>query len=130
MKKARLVAVVDDEQSVLKALNRLLRSHGIDVVTFAGGQELLDAMTTFEPECIVLDLHMPGTNGFDVLETLAQAKTKPPIVVITGHDTPEARARTLSWGAFAYLPKPVDERLLLGTIAAAIAGHEAGSAAA
>jgi CheY-like chemotaxis protein len=124
MRTARPIAVVDDEDSVRRALERLLRANGMDVVTFPGGDELLEAMQTLTPQCIVLDLHMPKMSGFEVLEAVMRSPTKPPVVVITGHDSPEARDRALASRAAAYLTKPIDEQLLLGEIAAAVAAHK------
>lgn len=119
----RTIAVVDDEDSVRRALERVLRASGMQVVTFAGGTDLLHALQSFHPQCIVLDLHMPKLSGFEVLESLRQVPGSPPVVVVTGHDSPEARARVLASGASAYLTKPVDEELLLSEIATALAGR-------
>jgi FixJ family two-component response regulator len=121
MEKRRTIAVVDDEDSVRKALERLLRAGGLHVVTFPGGTELLHALPALSPQCIVLDLHMPKLSGFEVLEILMQSANRPPVVVVTGHDSPEARARALACGASAYLSKPIDDDLLLNKIASAIA---------
>ena len=120
-----LVAVVDDEASVRVALQRLIRSAGLDVKTFPSGTEVLEFMRTRQPDCIVLDLHMPGENGFEIQSRLAHSGMRVPVVVITGHDTPESSARALAGGAAAYLLKPVDDRILLDAIAAAI-GSAAG----
>ena len=120
-----LIAVVDDEHSVCAALERLIRSAGMDVETYPSGAEFLHAVQDHLPDCIVLDLHMPKVNGYEVQSRLARLGSRVPIVVITGHDTPEGRARALANGATAYLLKPVDDRLLLDTIAAAIAGEAA-----
>jgi len=117
------IAVVDDEEPVRKALQRLLRSAGMGVETFPSGAEFLDALPTREPDCLVLDLHMPGVNGFEVQSRLAQSGSRLPVVVITGHDTQESQARALAGGAAAYLSKPFDDRVLLDAIAAAIAQH-------
>jgi len=114
------IAVVDDEEPVRKALQRLLRSSGMDVETFPSGREFLDALTTRIPDCLLLDLHMPGVNGFEVQAQLKALGVRLPVVVITGHDTPEAHARVSAGGASAYLLKPIDERTLLDAIAAAI----------
>ncbi len=111
---------MDDEQSVRKAIQRLLRSAGMDVQSYASGADFLEAMKSDPPECVVLDLHMPGVNGFDVQERLAETGTRLPMVVITGHDTPEGRTRALAGGAHVYLIKPVDDRVLLDGISAAI----------
>lgn len=115
-----LIAVVDDEESVRKALQRLIRSAGFAVETFPSGAEFLQSVQTHEPACVVLDLHMPQVNGFEVQDELARAGARVPVVIITGHDTPEARARAIGQGAKAYLRKPVDDMVLLDAINAAI----------
>jgi len=117
------IAVVDDEECVRKALERRLRSAGMAVETFPSGTEFMAALLTRRPDCVVLDLHMPRLSGFDVQAQLAQLDRWPPVVVITGHDTPESRARALAGGVAAYLLKPVDERILLDAIAAAVSGQ-------
>ena len=73
MRKERpLVAVVDDEESVGKALNRLLRSAALNVETFASGAEFLKSLEDQTPDCVVLDLQMPHMDGFEVQTQLAQ----------------------------------------------------------
>ena len=122
MTKARpLIAVVDDEQSVCVALQRLVRSADMDVETYSSGEEFLQAVQTQQFDCVLLDLHMPKVNGYEVLSRLTQFSTRFPALAITGHDTPEARGRALSAGAAAYLLKPVDGRTLLDAIATAVA---------
>ncbi len=116
-----LIAVVDDEGSVRRALGRLLRSAGLDAETFPSGDEFLETLPDHRPDCIVLDLHMPKVDGFQVQARLARADFRIPVIAITGHDTPESEARALKGGAVAYLRKPVDAETLLGTIAEAIA---------
>jgi len=118
-----IIAVVDDEESVRRALERVLRASGMQVVTYPGGREFLQSLQTSCPNCLVLDLHMPQLSGFEVLEILVQTPHRLPVVVVTGHDSPEARARALGWGASAYLTKPIDDNLLLGEIAGALAEH-------
>jgi FixJ family two-component response regulator len=117
------IAVVDDEVEVLKALNRLLRSAGMDVTTFATGAVFLASLDTRKYDCLVLDLHMPELNGFDVQARLVELGSGPPVIVITGHDTPEACARARAGGAAAYLLKPVDEHTLLNAIDYVTSAH-------
>jgi FixJ family two-component response regulator len=117
--KTSRVAVVDDDPFVLRGLRRLLRSAGFDVDTYASGADFMDAVAAAGPDCVVLDLHMPGTTGFDVQACLAQRGLATPVIVITGDDTPEAQSKALRLGATAYLGKPVDEAALLAAIAAA-----------
>ena len=123
MQDGTLIAVVDDEESVRKALQRLIRSAGFEVETFPSGAEFLTSLQHHEPACLVLDLHMPGVNGFDVQDELNQARVHLPVVVITGHDTPSARVRAMNQGAAAYLCKPVDESLLMQAINVALANR-------
>jgi FixJ family two-component response regulator len=104
-------------------LERLIRSAGMDVETYPSGEEFLHSVQDHLPDCVVLDLHMPKVNGYEVQSRLARLGNRVPIVVITGHDTPEGRARALANGAAAYLLKPVDDRMLLDTIDAAVAGE-------
>jgi len=114
------VAVVDDEETVRKALRRLLRASGLQAEGYASGQEFLAAAALRQPDCVVLDLHMTGMSGLQLLRRLQAAAQRPPVVVITAHDEPETRAQCLAAGAAAYLRKPLDERLLLNAISAAL----------
>jgi two-component system response regulator FixJ len=118
------IAVVDDDPFVLRGLRRLLRSAGFDVDTYASGAAFLNAGSDDEPDCVVLDLHMPQTTGFEVQAQLVKRGRGTPVIVITGDDTPEAQSRALRLGAKGYFGKPVDETTLLAAIAAAISDHE------
>jgi FixJ family two-component response regulator len=119
------VAVVDDDASVRKALQRLLRASDLDADAFGSGQEFLDSLPAAVPDCLVLDLQMPGMNGLALQRELAQAGTRLPTVIITGHDEPGMEARCLAAGAGAYLRKPLDERTLLAAIEDAIQASRA-----
>lgn len=119
-KTRRLVAVVDDEEPVRKALERLLRSAGLDVETFNSGARFLESVAEHTPSCVVLDLHMPRVTGFDVQARLAVTHGSLPVVIITAHDSQEAHDRAIEGGAKAYLRKPVDGQALLDAIASAI----------
>ena len=116
-----LLAVVDDDADVRIALTRLLASAGFSVEAFASGADFLRSLEHHDPDCAVLDLHMPDMSGFDVQGALAGHSTVP-VVVITGQDTPESRTRALGLGAKAYLCKPVDDEALLAAIAVAVDG--------
>src|SRR5262245_24740453 len=115
-----LIAVVDDEECVRKALGRLIRAGGFSVQTYASGSDFLLSIEQQRPHCVVLDLHMPHTSGFDVQEALMRTDARLPVVIITGDDSPEGRVRAIGRGAKAYLRKPVDDHVLLDAIAAAI----------
>jgi len=113
-----LIAVVDDEESVRKALGRLISAAGFDVQVFSSGADFL--CSTQPPQCVVLDVRMPNMDGFEVQRALMQADPPMPIIVITGDDSAECRTRALEQGAKAYLRKPVDDALLLAAIESAL----------
>jgi len=121
-----VVAVVDDDADVLRALQRLLRSEGFNVLVYGSGGEFLKSVDENTPDCLVLDLHMPEMTGFDVLDALRalpKGSAPPPVVVLTGHDTPVGRALALAGGANAYLCKPADADVLIRAINDAMSGR-------
>jgi len=112
----RLVFLVDDDESVRKALRRLLVASGFQVRVFADGVEFLDAVAAQRPDCLVIDLHMPGLTGLDVLRQLMHVKPRVPAIVITAHDEPDTHDQCTLAGAQAYLCKPLDAKVLLDAI--------------
>ncbi len=118
--KPPIVAVVDDEDSVRRALYRLLRTAGFDVLVYASGRDLLRQATGIPPDCVVLDLNLGDHSGFDLLLALPAALLLIPVVVLTGNHTSMNRARALSMGAHAYLTKPIEDELLIDAIVSAI----------
>ena len=112
----RLVFLVDDDESVRKALRRVLAASGFQVKVFGDGVDFLDAVAAQRPDCLVIDLHMPGLTGLDVLRQLMHLDPRVPAIIITAHDEPDTRDQCISAGAQAYLSKPLDAELLVNTI--------------
>jgi FixJ family two-component response regulator len=111
-----LIAVVDDEESVRRALARMLSTSDFDTEVFASGREFLDALRTRSPDCAILDYQMPGMNARDVQRQLALSQKRLPIIVITAHDQPTLREQCLADGAVAYIAKPLQRERLVGLI--------------
>lgn len=116
MTKTGTVYVIDDDLSVRRAMERLIRSTGYRVIACASAAEFLALHEIARPACLVVDVRMPGQTGFDLQDALAAAGRDEPIVFITGHGDQAMAARALAAGAIAFFAKPVDERLLLEAI--------------
>lgn len=110
------VAVIDDEESVRRAVTRLLRMDGLAVRDFATGAAFLTALQGSRPACVILDLHMPDLSGFDVQARLAQDAPGIPVIIITGLDSPETRRRAMAAEPSAYLLKPMHAGALLDAV--------------
>lgn len=116
-----LIAIVDDEADVLQALERLLRSAGHQPRTYPCADEFLRSLESHRPDCVLLDLHMPGLSGFDVQARLAHWRPPIPVVVLTGSHSEAAGDRAMQGGAFAILHKPADGDALISTLERAAA---------
>lgn len=115
-----LIAVVDDEASVRKALGRLLRAAGFESRAFASGREFLDACRIEPPDCAVLDMHMPGMSGLEVLRRMNDSALFLPMVLITADDESGRCQRVLDEGAVAWLRKPIDGPQLIQRVEHAV----------
>ncbi len=104
-----------------KALRRLLTCRGFRVQEFERAEDFLAASGAHLPDCLLLDLQMPGLNGFLLLEVLAARKVRLPVVVITAHDEPGTEEQVRALGAYAYLKKPIDRETLFSVLASALA---------
>jgi RNA polymerase sigma factor (sigma-70 family) len=115
-----LVYVVDDDPSVLRSLERLLRSEGYDLETFTSAQEFLDFQHPDTPSCLILDVKMPGLSGLELQERLTDKGISLPIIFITGHGTVPASVKAMKAGAVDFLLKPFSPTDLLETVAKAL----------
>ena len=114
-----LIAIVDDDESVCRAMKRLVRSLGMEANAFASGREFIDLIETmpaFQPDCVVLDVQMPGMNGLEVQERLASSGNRLPVIFITAHDEAGVRDRALARGAVAFLRKPFNDESFITTL--------------
>ena len=117
------VYVVDDDPSVRKALERLLRSAGYYAETFASASECLDFNHPDAPGCLVLDIKMPKLSGLELQDRLAEKGISFPIIFITGHGTVPASVRAFKAGAMDFLQKPFGDKELLDAVSRGIEKH-------
>ncbi len=120
MKTPPQVYVIDDDVSVRKSLERLLRISGYQVEAYSSAEEFLKTCQMAQHGCIVLDLRMPGLSGEGLQDRLLTMKEALPIIVITGHGSVLVRAGMMKKGAVAFLAKPFDDQELLDAIEAAL----------
>ncbi len=115
------VILVDDDASVRKALQRLIRAAGYEVQPFADAASYLARPAPPPPACIVLDIRMPSMTGFDLQTAIAGTSRSLPVVFITGHGDEDVRTQALEAGAVDVLFKPIDEDALVAAIEKALA---------
>jgi FixJ family two-component response regulator len=114
-----LIAIVDDDEFVCRAIKRLLFQHGMDSSIFSSGRtfvDLLDTNPTFVPDCVILDVRMPDLNGLEVQKLLASKRSGIPVIFITAEENPHQIAQALVAGAEAVFPKPFDGDLVISTL--------------
>lgn len=119
-----LVAVVDDDPSLRRAVRNLLASVGLRVEAFPSAEGFLESQVRQAAGCLVLDLSMPEMTGFELLEQLRAAGSKLPVIVLTAHSDEEVRRRSFAAGASAFLAKPFQADALVQTVAEYL-GHGA-----
>jgi FixJ family two-component response regulator len=115
-----VVYVVDDDASMRRSLETLLRSVGHEVRLFSSAQEFMQAARPDAPGCLLLDVRMPGMSGLTFQQELAKAGVGLPVIFITGHGDVPMTVRAMKAGAVEFLTKPFDDQVLLDAIHAAI----------
>jgi FixJ family two-component response regulator len=116
----KLVAVVDDDESVRESLPDHLRSFGLEVRSFSSAEAVLEADGLAGVGCLVLDVAMPGMSGLELQQVLARRRCGIPIVFITAQSVETVRPRVLDRGAVACLFKPFSETDILAAVNAAL----------
>jgi two-component system response regulator MprA len=123
-----LVLVADDDRAVREALERALQLNGFDVALAADGNEALSATADRTPDCLVLDVMMPGYDGLDVTRRLRREGNRVPILLLTARDAVGERVEGLDAGADDYLPKPFALEELLARLRALLRRADAAPA--
>ena len=115
-----VVFVIDDDPSMRRSLDTLLRSVGLDVRLLSSANEFVHSERPDAPACLVLDVRLPGKSGLTFHEELASAGVTLPVIFITGHGDVPMTVRAMKAGAVEFLTKPFDDQVLLDAIHAAI----------
>ncbi len=116
----RTVVVVEDDDAMRQAIERLLKCAGLQSRAFATAHDFLESGTASSAACLVLDVQLPDQSGFDLQRVLASEGVNHPVIFIAGTDDPKARAEAVRLGAAEFLPKPFRGQHLLEAIESAI----------
>ena len=122
------VYIIDDDESVRRALSRLLRSAGLDSLGFGSVAEFGEADVAQRDGCIIADVRMPGGSGLDLPDLLRRIGRELPVIILTAQDTEPTRAAAKRAGAAGFFRKPVDDQALLDAIHWVLSGQPQESA--
>jgi FixJ family two-component response regulator len=106
--------IVDDDPHVCKGLQRLFEAAGYFALTLRSGEDLFQALRLILPDCLVLDMHLPGVSGLEVQRQLGK---RFPVIAVSGDDEPSLAHKALELGASAFLAKPLESDKLLRIVA-------------
>jgi two-component system response regulator FixJ len=117
---AKLIHVVDDDAAVLDALGVILRMEGYEVECFGSGDAFVRGVALGAPDCVILDVHMPGRSGLDILRVLDKSRFPAPVIIITGQGDIPMAVQAVKSGAVDFLEKPFEVDILLERVRQAI----------
>ena len=115
-----VVFVIDDDESVCRALRRLMKSVGHNVRTFTSARDFLSQGCQNVPGCLILDVRMPEMNGLELQKRLVDSGSRMPIIFISAHEDISSRKQGLRAGAIAFLKKPFEDQALIEKVNLAI----------
>jgi CheY-like chemotaxis protein len=118
--KPGLVAIVDDDESLQRALQDLIESDGLSARCFGSAEQFLESTARHEAACLIADIRMPGMSGLDLQAKLKGERCRIPIIFITAHGDAEMRILAMREGAVEFLTKPFDDAILLEIVRAAV----------
>jgi FixJ family two-component response regulator len=119
---SKLIAIVDDDESVLRSLQDLIESDGLTALCFGSSEQFLGSEARNRAACLIADIRMPGMSGLELQERLKAERSEIPIIFITAHGDPKMRIRAMRDGAVELLSKPFDDEVLLEIVHAAVKG--------
>jgi FixJ family two-component response regulator len=118
--KAKLVSIVDDDDSMRAAVQDLLEAVGFSAQAFASAEEFLSSGKYRETACLITDIRMPGMSGLELQAKLNAERCRIPIIFITAHGDEKMRMQARREGVVEFLSKPLDNEVLLDSVRAAL----------
>ena len=117
---SKLIAIVDDDESVLRSLQDLIESDGLTALCFGSSEQFLDSEARSNAACLIADIRMSGMSGLELQAKLKAERCRIPIIFITAHGDAEMRIHAMREGAVEFLSKPFDDAVLLEIVHAAL----------
>lgn len=114
------IALIEDDEAILRSLSMLLESRGIPVRPYSSAESFLDAATVGPLQCVVSDIRMPGMSGVELQQELKRRDSVLPVILITGHGDIAMAVQAIKQGAFDFIEKPFDDERLIASISQAI----------
>jgi FixJ family two-component response regulator len=118
--RSKLIAIVDDDQSVQNTLQDLIESEGLSALCFGSAEKFLESGEQHKAACLIADIRMPGMSGLELQAKLKAEHCRIPIIFITAHGDAKMRVQAMCDGAVGFLTKPFDNAVLLQTVQAAL----------
>jgi FixJ family two-component response regulator len=120
LQNAPIVSIIDDDQDVRQAVQRLMRSRGFATRTFASAEEFLRSPSLHETACVITDIQMPGMTGIDLHDVMLKQGPRLPVIFLTAFPDDRTEKRALQAGALGFLTKPFDARTLVSLVDTAV----------
>jgi FixJ family two-component response regulator len=117
---SRLIAIVDDDESLQRALQDLIESVGLSTLCFGSAENFLESEARHKAACLIVDIRMPGMSGLELQANLKAEGCRIPIILITAHGDSEMRTLAMDDGAVEFLTKPFNDAVLLEVVHAAL----------
>jgi two-component system response regulator FixJ len=114
------IALIEDDDAILRSLSMLLENRGIQVRTYSSAETFLDDLATEAPECVVSDIRMPGMSGMELQQELKRRHAAAPVILITGHGDIAMAVQAIKQGVFDFIEKPFDDERLIASISQAL----------
>jgi len=117
---SRLIAIVDDDESLQSALQDLIESDGLSTLCFGSAEQFLNSEARHKAACLIADIRMPGMSGLELQTKLKAERCRIPIIFITAHGDAKMQSQAMRDGAVKFLAKPFDNTVLLEAVHAAL----------
>lgn len=123
------IMIIDDEIAIRSSLSAVLQTYGFSIGTYATATDAMDELASFKPDCVIMDVRMPGVDGMVAQRMISEEDDATPVIMITGHADISMAVLAMKNGAYDFIEKPIDDEKLVASISAALASKPKRSSA-